>query len=157
MVRASILCPPQIRLFNSETEQRPAGDPRVPRFFKDKLAIFGVPADVTEEQLVEKLKDHGLTGTLNYKSAAETQDARGGVCFLTVSSAEAGEKLKEEVYPEGIPIGEHKLELNYLRNKFFAKWTRTVYLGNLNWNAEEWHIEEFLQDCGEILEIRIGR
>lgn len=129
----------------------------MPRFFRDKLAIFGIPGDVTQEQLVEKLKDHGLTGELNYKTAAETQDERGGVCYLTVSSDEAGEKLKNEIYPEGIQIGEHNLELNFLRNRYWLKWTRTIFIGNLNWNAEEWHIEEFFQDCGDIMEIRIAR
>lgn len=68
MVRASILCPTQIRLFSDDAEQRPAGDERVPRFFKDKLVIFSIPADVTEEMIVEKVKDHGLVGDVNYKS-----------------------------------------------------------------------------------------
>lgn len=55
-------------MFSDDAEQRPAGDERVPRFFKDKLVIFSIPADVTEEMIVEKVKDHGLVGDVNYKS-----------------------------------------------------------------------------------------
>lgn len=44
-----------------------------------------------------------------------------------------------------------------MRNKYFAKWTRSVYISNLNWNTEEWHLDEYFQDCGEILNIYIFR
>lgn len=27
----------------------------------------------------------------------------------------------------------------------------------MNWNAEEWHLDEYFQSCGEILSIRIVR
>ena len=30
-------------------------------------------------------------------------------------------------------------------------------MSNINWNAEEWHLDEFFCDCGEILGIRIIR
>lgn len=78
------------------------------------------------------------------------------MCYLSVSSSEAGEKLKE-LYAEGIPLGDSNLPINFLRNKFWPRWTRTCFVGNLNWNAEEWHLEEFMQDCGEILSISIAR
>ena len=44
-----------------------------------------------------------------------------------------------------------------MRNKDYPRWRRSVYVSNLNWNAEEWHLDEFFCDCGEILAIRIIR
>ena len=58
---------------------------------------------------------------------------------------------------EGISLGDRKITPQFQRNKYWARWTRSIYVANLNWNAEEWHLDEFFQDCGEILDIRIAR
>ena len=49
------------------------------------------------------------------------------------------------------------MNIQQQRNKNYPRWTRSIIIRNLNWNAEEWHLDEFFQDCGEILNIRIIR
>jgi len=57
----------------------------------------------------------------------------------------------------GLEINGHKLYVSQSRNNNYPRWKRSVLIKNLNWNAEEWHLDEFFQDCGEILNIRIIR
>ena len=58
---------------------------------------------------------------------------------------------------KSITINGVTLHPEYMRNRFYARWKRSVYVANLNWNAEEWHIEELFSQCGEILNINIFR
>ena len=70
---------------------------------------------------------------------------------MLMDSLEGDERNKK------LTVNGHELAIAFQRNKNYARWTRSVYVGNLNWNAEEWHIDEFLGDCGEILNIRFNR
>lgn len=54
-------------------------------------------------------------------------------------------------------INGHKMKVQFQMNKNFPKWKRSIYIANLNWNTEEWHLDEFFQDCGEIISVRILR
>lgn len=79
----------------------PPADPRVPRYMKNRIRIFGIPAEVTHEHLLEFFKEYGCTESdLSFKSQEETGNERGGTCFVTLASAELGEKLMSDADPE---------------------------------------------------------
>jgi len=81
MIRASLLCPPQFRQF-SDWGDSPAGgderppqtqqnfvDERVPRFFKNKIVLLGIPAGVTKDDLLESFKEFNVAeDKLTYQS-----------------------------------------------------------------------------------------
>ena len=58
-------------------------DPRVPRYLKNRLIIFGIPQDVTKEHILEIFKDYGATDDkITFRSMEETGNERGGQCFI---------------------------------------------------------------------------
>ena len=65
--------------------------------------------------------------------------------------------LEGEEESKTLMVNGHSLNPMFQRNRFYARWTRSVFCGNLNWNAEEWHVEEYMQDCGEVLNVRFFR
>ena len=65
------------------------------------------------------------------------------------------EALKGEVVVDG-----NSMKLTYTRPKDhpdsrLGRQLRTVYIGNLSWRLEEWQIEDFFSDCGEIDRINL--
>ena len=122
------------------------------------MVIFGIPQDVTKEHLLETFAEYGANDeTMRYEDQESTGHEKGGRCFFNVGSDDLGDQLIAKFGEEGVEVNGHKLMVNYGRNPNFPKWRRSIYCANLNWNCEEWHLDEFFQDCGEILSIRIVR
>jgi len=103
--------------------------------------MFNIPESVTQENLEEAFKEYQVT-EMTYRPQSETGDERGGQCFFAVASTELGEKLLEDKGEE-CDINGHTVKLLMRRNKFWPKWTRSIFVWNLNWNTEEWHLDEY--------------
>ena len=103
MIRASLLCPPQIRNFSDaegapqQERTGPIIDERVPRLMKNKILLLGIPAGVTKDDIREAFKEFEINEEqFNYQSQEETKDERGGRAFFDVGSVELGEQLVEK-------------------------------------------------------------
>jgi len=89
----------------------------------------------------------------------ETGNENGGRCFVTFESEDAGERAVAELCNENneTMIGDFPVTMYKLRNNDWPRWKRSVFVHNLSWNCEEWHLDEYFSSCGEILSIRIIR
>lgn len=64
-------------------------DPRIPRFFKSKMVMFGIPQDITREQLLEAFAEYGANDeTMRYEDQESTGHEKGGRAFFNVGSDE---------------------------------------------------------------------
>jgi len=75
---------------------------------------------------------------------------------VTVESDEVGDKIIADLGNE-TAVGDATVALFQMRNRDWPRWRRAIYVSNCSWNAEEWHLDEFFSDCGEILSIRLVR
>ena len=72
-------------------------DPRIPKFYMNRIVVFSIPQEVTQEQLHELFSKYGvLESEIRYRNQEETGDSRGGMAFIKFESNEDCQKFMTE-------------------------------------------------------------
>ena len=107
----------------------------------------------------ELFKDYGEINTvnmLNYRSDLS------GKCFIEFSDVESANKAADALKESGIEFNGENLKVNMAREKNHpdsksGRGDRTLWVGNIDFNAEEWKLEDFFSEFGEIDKISMPR
>lgn len=137
-------------------------DDRVPVFAKNTLRAIDIPDGVTTEQITEKFSEYGELTDLYEPPVGDDPERITGKkrAVLTYRYGQSGEAalkaLGEEFEWDGKTV-----TLSHGRNRDRPRWRRSIYVGNLERNADYDDMVEALEahfgQYGEILSTRLVR
>jgi RNA recognition motif-containing protein len=92
---------------------------------------------------------------LNYRSDLT------GKCFVEFYDADSAAKAMEGA-KEGVELNGEQMNVNLARAKGHrdskqGKNDRTLWVGNVDYNAEEWKLEDYFSESGEVERVNMPR
>jgi RNA recognition motif-containing protein len=133
------------------------GDPRIPRYNLNRLKVLGLPKTTNQEDLVKKFGEFGeLVGFKFIESEPNDFGEERGVFYFSYATVQEGEKAMAAVGAGGeFELNGRNVRLSFQRNKFFPKWTRSVFVANISRDTTEEDLKDYFAEIGEVIGARI--
>ena len=101
----------------------------------------------------------GKYGSIEKSKLLPKNDRFNGKYWVALDSAEAVDKALEEIGSEteigGQTVSVVKSEVRVRKPRYQDKSKQTLFVGNLSWRVEDWQLEDFFMQFGDIEQIRL--